>query len=231
MKRLRTSVVAWSLAATLASFGALYYLVPFQKLLDFALALSFGMAFAATARYARDAWLAFRSGRSGAEFLIVAVFSIVTVILLQRAWVITLSVYGRPDWLVDSAVTILIPVLISWAVGLALVAPDIDLEPEEIKSSLWKSAALFIGGALAGFVIATSFSAKGIKLTELTMYPHMIDRPPCPPDKPVWVSSKRVYHTESSPYRSMVVPARCYATAADAEAKGFRPPKDRKPAN
>lgn len=231
MKRLKRSVVAWSFLGSLVSFGILFYTMPYDRFLDFALAVAFGVCFAATVRYGRDAVMAFRSGKSGAEFLLVAVFSIVAVLLGQRAWNITLRVLDRPDWLVDSPMTIAIPWLLSWAVSLALVAPDIDLEPEAAKASLWKSGALFIGGVMAGMAVAVAFSSRGATdLSQIISWPQLQNRASCPADKPVWVSSKGIYHVPGSPYRGMIIPRWCMGSVKDAEERGFRPPRGSKAA-
>lgn len=229
MKRLKSSLVAWSLGGSLVSFTAFFYILPYERFLDLALAVAFGVAFAGTVKYGRDAIRALRSGRSGAEFLIVAVFAMFTIILSQRIWGITLRVLNRPDWLVDSPLTILIPWLLAWAMSLALIAPDIDLEPEDAKTNIWKSISLFIGGALAGFVIASSFSTKdAVEVSRLSAWPHLAHRPTCPRES-VWVSSTGVYHTASSPYRGGIYPRQCFNTVEEAEAKGYRPPKGLKP--
>lgn len=225
MRRLKSSIVAWSLGGVLATFAGLYYILPYDRLLDLALAVAFGVAFAGTIRYGRDALLAARSGKSGAEFLLVAVFAMFSVIMGQRVWGIVLRVLDRPDWLVDSPITILVPVMMSWAMSLALVAPDIDLEPEAAKNNLWRSVALFIGGALAGFVIAASFGVKdSIDISRLNAWPQLINRPTCPIES-VWVSSSGIYHVQSSPYRGSVVPRWCFSTASEAESAGFKAPK------
>ena len=226
MARIRRSLVAWSLAAALISFAALFYTLPYERFLDLALAVAFGVSFAGTVKYGRDAILSIRTGRAGAEFLIVSIFAMMATILGQRIWGIVLRVYDRPDWLVNSPLAILIPWLLSWAMSLALVAPDIDLERDDAKSGIWRSAALFIGGALAGFVVASSFGMKeAVNLSDVTIWPQFSNRPPCPADKPVWVSSKGVYHMPDSIYRSSIIPRWCFATAEEAEKRGFRSTK------
>lgn len=229
MKRLKSSLVAWSLGGSLVSFTALFYSLPYERFLDLALAVAFGVSFAGTVKYGRDAFRALRSGRSGAEFLIVAVFAMFSIILSQRVWVIVLRILDRPDWLVDSPIVVLIPWLLAWAMSLALIAPDIDLEPEDAKTNIWKSISLFIGGALAGFVIASSFSTKdAVEVSRLSAWPHLAHRPTCPKES-VWVSSTGVYHTASSPYRTSIYPRHCFSTVDEAEANGYRPPKGLKP--
>lgn len=225
MKRLKTKVIGLSLLGASASFLALLYLLPYERFLDLALAIAFGVSFAGTIKYGRDALRSLRSGSSGAAFLIVAVFAIFAILLGQRTWGIVLRVLDRPDWLVNSPITIMVPWALAWALSLALVAPDIDLEPDDARSGIWKSVALFIGGALAGFVIAASFGVKGgIELSQLSAWPHLANRATCPPES-VWVSSRGVYHTQSSPYRGSVVPRYCFSSAEKAEEAGFRSAK------
>ena len=224
MRRIKSSIVAWSLGASLISFAALYYVIPYERFLDLALAVAFGVSLAGTIKYGQDAIVALRSGKSGAEFLIVSVFAIMVTILSQRIWGIVLRVYDRPDWLVNSPIAILIPWLLSWAMSLALVAPDIDLDTQAAKTGIWKSAALFIGGALAGFVIAASFSMKkdgSVNFSELE-FPRLMNRSTCKPTEPVWVSSNGIYHLPNSPYRGSIVPRWCFATEEEALAAGYR---------
>lgn len=226
MKRIKTSIVAWSGAGALASFAILYQFVPYDRMLDLALSLAFGVSLAAVVRYLPDAARAFVSGRGGAAFLIVAVFSMVLTILMQRTWGIVLRIYDRPDWLVMSPMAIFVPWMLSWAVSLALVAPDIEDDGVRVGSGIWKSVALFISGAMAGFVLATSFqAASGVEVSLKQAWPHLANRPSCPPDQDVWGSSRGVYHTMESPYRALVIPRHCFATAEDAESKGFRKAK------
>lgn len=225
MKRLKSSIVAWSGAAALGSFAALYYSLPYERLLDIALSLAFGVSLAAVIRYSVDAWKAFRNGRGGAEFLIVAVFMMAFMLLVQRTWGIILRVYDRPDWLVMSPISILLPWMLSWAISLALVAPDIEIDDTGTRHTLWRSVALFIGGATVGFILATSFKmTDSFDISSISAWPQLANRAYCSTDFPVWVSSNGVYHTASSPYRGMVTAKWCFSTVAEAEAKGFRPP-------
>jgi hypothetical protein len=233
LKRLKTSIVAWSGAAALASFAILYQIIPYERLLDTALSLAFGVSLATVIRYSIDAFKAIRSGRVGAEFLIVAVFSMVLLILIQRTWGIILRVYNRPDWLVNSPMTIFIPWMLAWAVSLALVAPDIaGTGSGSSKPGLWRSIALFVAGALAGFVLSTSFRAEtSNEISTISAWPHLANRAVCPSDQPVWGSERGVYHVEDSPYRGMVIPDWCFSSSSEAERKGFRAPIGLKPAD
>lgn len=216
MKKISRSFVAWSFAATLASFVTLYFLMPYEKFLYLALAIAFGICLSATYRYGKDALTAFRSGKTGGEFLIVAVFAIVSVLLGQRAWSILLTVLDRPDWLVNSPVTILVPWLLSWAISLALIAPDLDVEHPDARASIWKSIAIFIGGALVGIVVSTAFAsdAKQAAVIGRTGYPT------CRPGDVIGTGHK-TYHTAESRYRMIVVPRRCFSSDGEAKAAGY----------
>lgn len=212
MKRIKKSFVAWSFLGALVSFSLLYLVLPYEGFMNLSLAVAFGACFAATIRYGRDALIAFRSGKSGAEFLIVAVFAIVSVLLGQRIWGITLRVFDRPDWLVNSPVAIFVPWMVSWAISLALLAPDIDAESS--RSGIWKSVALFVGGALAGFVVASSFA------TAETKSAMVIGSVPTCGNYIVGTRSKK-YHTADSRYIKLVVPHRCFASEDEAKAAGY----------
>lgn len=219
MKKIKKSFVAWSLLAALTSFPVLYLSLPYDRFLDLALAIAFGVCLSATIRYGRDAVISFKSGKSGAEFLIVAVFAIVSVLLGQRIWGILLRVMDRPDWLVNSPVTILVPWMLSWAISLALIAPDVDLEPEDARSNMWRSAALFIGGALTGFIIASSFSGRS-EQSSVPERVRMASIPSCPRGAVIGTGNK-TYHTAESRYRYLVVPRRCFTSEDEAKQAGF----------
>jgi hypothetical protein len=224
VKRLRTSIVAWSGAAAMASFGILYQVMPYQSMLDLSLSLATGAALATVVRYFVDFLRSVRDGRTGANFLISAVFSIALVVLVQRVWVQVLSIYGRPEWLTDSSMSIFIPWMLAWAVSMAFIAPDVDDYNVGERRGVWKSVALFLGGAIAGFVLASSFRLSAEDVSAVSLVQKVSGRPSCAVGEDVWVSSRGVYHTVSSPYRAMVIPDWCFATEAEAEAKGFRPP-------
>lgn len=219
MKRIKKSFVAWSLAATLVSFPVFYFLLPYERFLDLALAIAFGVCLSATYRYGRDAIVALRSGRTGAEFLIVAVFASVAVLLGQRIWGILLRVMDRPDWLVNSPVTILVPWMLSWAISLALIAPDVDLDHDDTRSGLWKSVALLVGGALVGFIIASSYGKRSEQGSIQSV--RMASIPGCGSGQIIGTGHK-TYHMPDSRYRMIVVPRKCFNSEDDAKNQGYR---------
>lgn len=214
MKKIKKSFVAWSLLGAILSFLGFYFALPYERFLDLSLAVAFGICLSATMRYGRDAIVAFRSGKSGAEFLIVAVFAIVSVLLGQRIWGIVLRVLDRPEWLVNSPVTIFVPWMLSWAISLALIAPDIDIDTDDARSGIWKSVALFIGGALAGFIVAASFTVTESKSAMV------IGNIPTCGGAIIGTRSKK-YHTADSRYIKLVVPHRCFSSENEAQRAGY----------
>lgn len=218
MKRIKKSFVAWSLLAALTSFPLLYFMLPYERFLDLALAIAFGVCLSATYRYGRDAIVALRSGRTGAEFLIVAVFASVAVLLGQRIWGILLRVMDRPDWLVNSPVTILVPWMLSWAISLALIAPDVDLDHDDTRSGLWKSVALLVGGALVGFIIASSYGSRSEQGAIQSV--RMANIPGCGAGQIIGTGNK-TYHTAESRYRYLVVPRKCFDSEDEAKRAGY----------
>lgn len=218
MKRIKKSFVAWSLAATLSSFAILYFSLPYERFLDLALAVAFGVCLSATFRYGKDAFYSFKEGRSGGEFLIVAVFAIVSVLLGQRVWGIVLRILDRPEWLVNSPVTIFVPWMLAWAISLALVAPDIDIEHPEARSSMWKSVTLFIAGALVGYIIASSFSSRGDQVAIQSV--RMASIPMCGAGQIIG-TGKKTYHMPDSRYRYIVVPRKCFGSEDEAKKAGY----------
>lgn len=218
MKKIKKSFVAWSLLAALISFPLFYFLLPYDRFLDLALAIAFGTCLSATYRYGRDAIMALRSGRTGAEFLIVAVFASVAVLLGQRIWGILLRVMDRPDWLVNSPVTILVPWMLSWAISLALIAPDVDLDHDDTRSGLWKSVALLVGGALVGFIIASSYGSRSEQSAIQSV--RMANIPGCGAGQIIGTGNK-TYHTAESRYRYLVVPRKCFDSEDEAKRAGY----------
>lgn len=225
MKRFRTSIAAWTCAAALGSFALLYNLLPYSVMTDLAMALAFGVTLAVTFRYALDGLKALRGGRLGAEFLLVAVFSTYAILSIQRGWIWfvqanTAADGSRPFWLINTSMSVFLPWMIAWAGSMALIAPEIGESRMVTRPSLWRSVILFVSGAAAGFVLATSLRAPPAPALILSD-----GRVICSPSTPVIGSSSRVYHTTDSPYRGMVRSGWCFDTVGKAEAAGFRAPK------
>lgn len=220
MRKINSSIVALYGIISLFAFVILYFILPYDVMLTVALSLALGVSLAGVVRYARDAYYAARSGIVGSDFIIVSLFSVCLATFVQRAWVHIITISNRPDWLVDSAMTIFVPWFVAWAVSLALVAPDIG-----DSKGIWKSLAIFAAGSMAGFVIAWAFSHNEIAVSSVKVWPHLANRPVCPDHSGVIVSSNGVYHKPDSPYVSMIVPRYCFQDEKEAQSHGYRAPK------
>ena len=105
------------------------------------------------------------------------------------------------------------------------MAHPLPIEGQIQPSRLWTIIALILA-FLAGMLFYSVLPAADRETAFVQMmFPHLANRPTCPADRPVWGSSNKIYHTDGSPYRSMVIPDHCFASAQEAESKGFRPPK------
>lgn len=224
MKRFKTSIAAWSCAAALLSFAVLYNILPYDRMMDLATSVAFGVVVAVACRYAVDGFRAFRGGRLGAEFLIVAVFSTYAILSIQRGWIWFLQANTLPDgtrplWLMNTAMSIFLPWMVAWAGSMALIAPEIGEARIVTRVSVWRSVILFVSGAIAGAVLTASF--------RLPPPPAAVvgSRAVCGEGSRVWGSSRGIYHTADSPYRGLVRAGRCFDTVAQAEAAGFRAPR------
>lgn len=218
MKRFKTSIAAWSCIAALGSFALLYSILPYSFMSDLSTALAFGVVFAATCRYAVDAFRAMRGGRSGGEFVVIALFSICFFLLVQRGWVWfvqanTLADGQRPEWLLNTVMTVFIPWMLAWAVSMAIIAPEVGGSQMVTRPSIWRSAILFISGAAAGFVLASSFRV-----------PDVVEAS-CFDGGTVLGSAAGIYHTETSPYRGLIRSGWCFKSIQEAQAAGFRAPR------
>jgi len=158
MKRLKTSIAAWSALFAVVGFWISNQLLSYDRMLEVSSSLVFGVAFTVLIRWAGDAYRSLRAGREGSEFLIVSVFSIVLIIFLQRVWVIVLRIYDRADWLVSSPVSSFIAWMMAWACTLALIAPDIENGAIPSRSRILIGVALFVAGLMSGISIALSLS-------------------------------------------------------------------------
>lgn len=150
MRRLKTSVAAWSALFAVLAFWALNEIIPASYMTEISSSLVLGVAFAVLVRWFKDAAQSMRHGRAGSDFLIVAVFSIVTIIFLQRVWVVALRYADRPDWMVDSPIGAFVAWMMAWSCTLVLVAPDTENGRIPPRSRLFIGFALFIAGLVSG---------------------------------------------------------------------------------
>lgn len=150
MKRLKTSVAAWSALIAVAIFWVANEVVPASYMVEISSSLVLGVAFAVLLRWVREATQAMRYGRAGSDFLIVAVFSIVGIIFFQRVWSMLLRYYDRPLWMVESPIGAFIAWMMAWSCTLALVAPDVDNGHIPPRSRIFIGFALFVAGLVSG---------------------------------------------------------------------------------
>lgn len=150
MKRLKTSVAAWSALIAVGIFWVANEVVPADYMVEISSSLVLGVAFAVLLRWVREASQAMRHGRAGSDFLIVAVFSIVGIIFFQRVWSMLLRYYDRPLWMVESPIGSFIAWMMAWSCTLALVAPDVDNGHIPPRSRIFIGFALFVAGLVSG---------------------------------------------------------------------------------
>lgn len=153
MKRLKTSIAAWSAVFAVLAFAAVSAVLPDDGVRNVAYALVTGFTSAGVIRWIPDALRSFRNGRAGAEFLIVGVASLLTILFFHRVWVMTITYYPGLD---VAMVTYFVVWMLAWACGLILVAPDVEDGVIANRSLVLIGAALFIAGLMSGVSIALS---------------------------------------------------------------------------
>lgn len=155
MKRLKTSIAAWSAVFSIVSFAVSVAVLSDESVRNTAYALVTGMTAAGVLRYLPDALRALRNGRAGYEFLIVGVFSLLVILFCHRAWVMTITYYPSMN---TPLVTYFVVWMLAWACGLILVAPDIEDGMIANRSMMLIGFALFVAGLVSGITIALSIS-------------------------------------------------------------------------
>lgn len=153
MRRLKTSVAAWSALFAVVSFWIINEFLSQSNMTEVSSALVLGVSLAVLVRWFRDAARSMRLGRAGSDFLIVAVFSIVAIVFFQRIWVMALRYLERPDWLVNSPISSFVAWMLAWSCTLALVAPDIENGHIPARSRVLIGIALFTAGLVSGATI------------------------------------------------------------------------------
>lgn len=81
---------------------------------------------------------------------------------------------------------------------------------------------MFLVAVAGAFVAGANFNGSDTTLVSRFVQFHGSDRPVCPDDRPVWGSTRGVYHPPQSIYRDMIIPVRCFRTIDEAVAAGFR---------
>lgn len=225
MKTLKAIHVGWWLLASLVVFVILYNILPYGTFLGIALNTAFAASFAAICRYLLDTIRALKEGAVKVSFMLTAMLSIFFMVFVQRTWAMSLDALDRPDWMVMSFMTILIPWMMAASLSLAVVAPDINSERDGAGLRVVGSLIVFLFGMAVGIAFYALLPERVKSYAVLNVFPHLAHRATCKPEETVWVSSKGVYHSETSPYRSMVVPQWCFESEEKAKEAGFRSPK------
>jgi hypothetical protein len=153
MKRLKSSIAAWSALFAIAAFAVADFFLSDEGVRNTAYALVTGITSAGVIRWLPDALRSFRNGRAGAEFLIVGVASLLTILFLHRLWVMTITYYPDID---RPIVTYAVVWMLAWACGLILVAPDVEDGVIANRSLILIGVALFVAGLVSGVSLAVS---------------------------------------------------------------------------
>lgn len=149
-------VVVFAVGAFVAYWVAALF-VPADVLRDFFNSLAFGTAVIITLTWLRPALKAVSEGADSGEWqLIIAIFLLWFVVVLQRGYVITYNLAGRPDAWSDSAISGFWPYSYMISGLLFLSAPGVQND-KMTKRSIWSiEAAVGIGCLLAGILIGKS---------------------------------------------------------------------------
>lgn len=153
MKRMKTSIAAWSAVIAILAFAVASSTLPPDGVRNIAYALVTGITAAGIIRWLPDALRAFRNGRAGAEFLMVGVCSLLTVLFFHRIWVMSITYVPALD---QDMVTYFMVWMLAWACSLILVAPDVEDGVIANRSFVLIGLALFIAGVVSGISIGLS---------------------------------------------------------------------------
>lgn len=153
MKRLKTSVVAWSALFAVMSFQIFNQIISHDGMLELSSSLVLAFSFAVLVRWGRDAMASLRDGREGTDFLVVGVFALVLIVFFQRVWVIALRAHDRAEWLVNSPISAFIAWMLAWACTMVLIAPDAANGTIPNRSKVLIAVALFMAGLISGISV------------------------------------------------------------------------------
>lgn len=158
MRVLKSSIAAWSAMFSVMAFWIIDTFVSHGRMIEISSSLVLGITFAVMLRWFRDAGRAMRHGRGGSDFLIVAVFATMAILFLHRIYAITLQVYDRPAFLLNSPVSAFLVWMLAWACTMFLIAPDVEDGRFPKRSGILLGVGLFIAGMVSGVSIAFSLS-------------------------------------------------------------------------
>lgn len=159
MKRLKTSIAAWSAAGAAGLYWAVDFFLPHDQMIEISSDLVLGVTIACLIRYSREAGIALRDGRGGPDFLIVAIWSTMAILFIHRVYAILVDVYDRPAALLNSSLGSFIVWMLAWACTMFLIAPDAENGRIPNRSRVLIGLALFVAGLVSGVSIAVSITA------------------------------------------------------------------------
>lgn len=159
----------------------------------------------------------------GAHLAALGIPSIAAAIVWAGLFTLAWNLSGQPEhWLGTPVYNFSRLLMVGGCVALYLT-PDVQRERLSLPGIMWLLA-IVVTAVFTAFVLGAYVGSDGVR--EL-FRGYRASYPTCPSDRSVWVaSSSSLYHTETSPYRMLVVPRRCFATPEEAESAGFMAASD-----
>lgn len=181
------------------------------------------------ARYSPDTWAIVIKGKRspderghGSHLAIYGIWLLAAGSCYSGAYGLTWVSAGQPlDWIGTTFSNFGRFLLMS---GFALVcaSPNVTKEGIKLPGNTWVYVLLAMMAA-ACFWAGTQFRNPVYRETWIS--PALFNRPRCGDERPIWGTSRHIYHTPLSPYRDLVVPKYCFRSEAEARGAGFSPPK------
>lgn len=128
---------------------------------------------------------------------------------------------GQPAEWTGTAVSSFGRALMAAGFVLMYLTPDAMRGPIRAPNALLLLV-MFLVAVAGAFVAGANFRSPDTALVSRFVQFHGSDRPICPDDRPVWGSTKGIYHSPQSIYRDMIIPVRCFKTVDEAVAAGYR---------
>jgi hypothetical protein len=154
----------WLSVAAIIAYLAGHYVVGAETVKFFVDALLLGVSVMLCWTWGPAALRALLNGGHGdVAKIVLTIWLAWTALLVQRVYVISMALLGRPQWLLDSPAAGLIATIILIAGCYALLAPSAggDVPKQEVRN-------LIIGVALGGVVVGVAVGlllARGINIT------------------------------------------------------------------
>lgn len=212
--------------AGLAAYWSLGWYVPGVILSSSLSIFSILIGAAILVRYSAGFYeVLFKGARSeredGAHLAALGIPSIAASIVWGGLFTLGWNIAGQPEeWLATPAASFSRVLLVAGCIALYLT-PDVQKERISLPGVLWLAAIVLTAvftAFLLGAYVGTERQASFFRAYRVS-YPY------CPDNRPIWAAShSQRYHTPDSPYRTQVVPRRCFSTDDEAQEAGFSPP-------